>query len=70
MAASLVLWLAQFPTGATATQIGDDALWRLGAWYVPAILCLWMTMMLVISTYKLDRAEHEENLRRLAAART
>jgi hypothetical protein len=65
-----VLWLAQFPTGATATQIGDDALWRLGAWYVPAILCLWMTMMLVISTYKLDRAEHEENLRRLAAART
>ena len=70
MAASLVLWLAQFPTGATTTEVSDDALWRLGAWYVPVILCLWLTMMLVISTYKLDRAEHEENLRRLSAARS
>ncbi|MEM1432701.1 MAG: MFS transporter [Pseudomonadota bacterium] len=70
MAASLVLWLAQFPAGATAAEVGEDALWRLGAWYVPAILCLWLTMMLVISTYRLDQAQHEENLRRLSAMRT
>ena len=69
MAASLVLWLAEFPTGATAAEVGEEALWRLGAWYVPAILCLWLTMILVISTYRLDRADHEENLRRLSATR-
>jgi Na+/melibiose symporter-like transporter len=69
MAASLVLWLAQFPTGATTADVGEDALWRLGAWYVPAILCLWLTMMAVISTYRLDRAGHEENLRQLAVTR-
>ncbi len=69
MAASLVLWLAQFPTGATTADVEADALWRLGAWYVPAILCLWLTMMAVISTYKLDRAGHEENLRQLAETR-
>jgi Na+/melibiose symporter-like transporter len=70
MAASLVLWLAQFPTGATAADVSDEALWRLGAWYVPVILCLWLTMMAVISTYRLDRAEHEDNLRRLAVTRS
>ena len=70
MAASFVLWLAQFPTGATAGEVGDDALWRLGAWYVPAILFLWLTMVLVISTYRLDREEHEENLRRLSSSRS
>ncbi len=70
MAASLVLWLAQFPTGATTADVGEDALWRLGAWYVPVILSLWMTMILVISFYKLDQSEHEENLRRLSASRS
>ena len=69
MAASFVLVLAEFPTGATTEQVSDEALWRLGAWYVPVILSLWMAMMAVISTYQLDREEHEENLRKLAAQR-
>ncbi|MEM7217797.1 MAG: MFS transporter [Pseudomonadota bacterium] len=67
LAASFVLVLAEFPAGATPAEVGDDALRRLGLYYVPAILFLWLSMMAVISTYKLDRAEHEENLRKLAA---
>jgi len=66
MTATLVLTLAQFPKGADPSQVPPDAIWRLGAYYVPTILVLWMAMMAVISTYRLDRAGHEENLRQLA----
>ncbi len=66
MAATLVLTLAQFPAGADPSQVPPDAIWRLGAYYVPAILVLWLSMMAAISTYQLDRAGHEENLRELA----
>ena len=68
MAASIVLALAQFPTGADTTSVPDEAIWRLGAYYVPTILFLWMAMMAVISTYRIDRATHEENLRKLSDA--
>jgi Na+/melibiose symporter-like transporter len=66
MAATFVLTLAQFPAGADPSQVPPDAIWRLGAYYVPSILVLWLSMMAAISTYRLDRAGHEENLRRLA----
>jgi Na+/melibiose symporter-like transporter len=65
LAASLVLTMAAFPSGAGVGQVPDEAVWRLGAYYVPAVLSLWITMMLVLSRYRLDRADHEENLRRL-----
>lgn len=66
MAATLVLTLAEFPTGADPSQVPPEAVWRLGFYYVPVILSLWIAMMAAISTYKLDRAGHEDNLRRLA----
>ncbi|MFN3513392.1 MAG: MFS transporter [Phenylobacterium sp.] len=66
MTATFVLTMAQFPSGAAPGQVPAEALWRLGAFYVPTILTLWMVMMAIISTYKLNRADHEENLRRLA----
>ncbi len=69
IAASWVLFFAQFPVGASPSEVSDDALWRLGAIYVPVILALWMTMIWAISTYKLEREDHEENLRKLAALR-
>ncbi len=65
MAASFVLALAQFPAGADPSQVSDETLWRLGAYYVPTILFLWLTMIAVISTYRIDRETHEENLRKL-----
>lgn len=70
MLASLVLYLAKFPAGAGVDQVSDEVVWRLGAYYVPTILIIWMLMMAVISRYQLNRADHEENLRRLAANRS
>ncbi|WP_293379895.1 MFS transporter [Phenylobacterium sp. SCN 70-31] len=65
--AGFVLTAAQFPAGASPSEVPQDALLRLGTYYVPTILCLWMAMMAVMATYKLSREGHEENLRQLAA---
>jgi Na+/melibiose symporter-like transporter len=70
MMASFVLYLAEFPAGAAVDQVSDEAVWRLGAYYVPVNLLLFMSMMAVISMYRLNREDHEENLRRLAKNRT
>lgn len=69
MTASFVLAAAKFPTGAAQGQVPEDSLWRLGAYYAPTILAIWMGMMAVMATYKLSRTDHEENLRKLAEAR-
>lgn len=66
MAATLVLTLAAFPTGADVEDVGSDAIWRLGAFYVPMVLTLWLSMIAVISTYHIDQDVHEENLRKLS----
>ncbi len=66
MMATMVLTLAAFPAGADPSQVAPEIVWRLGFYYVPTILTLWILMMAVISTYQLDRAGHEDNLRRLA----
>lgn len=67
MAATFVLTMAQFPVGAKPGEVDEGAVFRLGAYYVPTILGLWLAMMAVIATYKLKREDHEENLRKLAA---
>jgi Na+/melibiose symporter-like transporter len=67
--AGYVLWLARFPKGADPSHVPADALWRLGALYVPTILALWMAMVGVILFYRLDRKSHEANLAKLAAAK-
>jgi glycoside/pentoside/hexuronide:cation symporter, GPH family len=66
MAAGWVLTLASFPKGARPDQVGPDSLFQLGASYVPAVLTLWLLMMLAISRYKLERGDHEANLKALA----
>ncbi|WP_422343144.1 MFS transporter [Parasphingorhabdus sp.] len=63
--ASTVLGIVGLQSGAGQGDVSVETLWRLGAVYVPLILALWMTMIAVISMYKLDRAGHEENLRQL-----
>lgn len=67
MAAGWVLTLASFPKGARPDQVGADSLFQLGASYVPAVLTLWLLMMLAVSRYKLERGDHEANLRALAS---
>ena len=66
---SLVLALAGLSAGADATQVTPETLTRLGMIYVPVVLSLWLAMILAISTYKIDRAAHEETLRQLAEGR-
>ena len=66
MAATVVLALAGLKAGAKPEDLPADVVWRLGAYYVPVILALWLAMMAAIAFYRLDRAEHEENLRKLA----
>jgi Na+/melibiose symporter-like transporter len=67
--AGFVLSAANFPTGAAPDQVSPDALWRLGAYYVPTILALWLGMVFIMMTYKLGRTDHEANLRKLAEAK-
>ena len=67
MAATMVLTLAGFPAGATVDEVGPDVLGRMGAYYVPTVLVLWLSMIAVISTYRIDRETHEANLQKLGA---
>jgi Na+/melibiose symporter-like transporter len=62
----VVLALAGLKAGAKPAELSPETIWRLGAYYVPVILALWMAMMAAISFYSLERGEHEDNLRRLA----
>ncbi|EAW31249.1 sugar transporter [marine gamma proteobacterium HTCC2143] len=70
MLASMLLYLADFQQGADTTQVAAESIDRLVMLYIPAILFIWLTMIAVISTYRLDRKQHEENLRKLKAINT
>lgn len=65
MAATLVLTLAQFPSGVAPDQVPDSALVALGWWYLPAVLLLRLAMIAAILPYAVDRKTHEETLRKL-----
>ena len=65
--ASFVLTIAGIKAGADPTQVSPDAIWRLGALYVPAVLSFWLVMIFALSFYKLTRSDHEANLAELAA---
>ncbi len=67
-AATVVLALAEFPTGADVQDVSPETVNRLGLYYVPIVLLLYMTMIAVISTYRIDRNIHEDNLRKLQDA--
>jgi len=60
MAASVVLALAEFPSGADVSQVSDEAIW---------ILSLWLGMIAVISGYKLNEDIHQDNLKQLQKKR-
>lgn len=66
MIASMLLYLADFQVGADTIEVSREAVDRLAMLYIPTILVIWLSMIAVISTYRLDRHQHEENLRKLA----
>ena len=67
--AAFVLTAAGIKAGAAPAAVPADAVWRLGALYAPVVLSLWMAMMLALRFYKIERSDHEDNLRALAARR-
>ncbi|WP_310498197.1 MFS transporter [Sandarakinorhabdus sp.] len=67
--ASFVLTFAGIKTGTDPSQVPADAIWRLGAYYVPTVLALWMAMMAALTFYKRERSDHEASLTALAAQR-
>ena len=66
LAAGVILSAIAFPEGAGPSSVSEDTLWALGAGYAPSLLVLWLAGLYCISRYKIDRAEHEANLRQLA----
>lgn len=67
--ASFVLTLAGIKAGTDPSQVSPDAIWRLGAYYVPTVLTLWMAMLAALTFYKRNRSDHEASLAALAAQR-
>jgi len=67
--ASVILALIAFPVGVPPSEVPDEALFRLGLFYAPMLFALWMIMLGCLSLYKIDRAQHEANLRTLAERR-
>ena len=63
--ATTILTIAQFPVGVSPGDISTDALFRLGAYYVPSVISVWMLMIFCISYYEVDRSRHNDNLRKL-----
>ena len=67
MSATTIVTVAGLSPGAKPEDVSADAIWRMGAYYVPIVLALWIAMIAVISTYRIDKTTHEENLRKLAS---
>ena len=64
----VALSLIAFPQGEAASSATPATLWTLGAIYVTVLWLLWSAMLYSISRYKIDKTQHEDNLRRLAEA--
>jgi GPH family glycoside/pentoside/hexuronide:cation symporter len=64
--ATLLLRFANFPKGVDPSQVSDAVTARLAILYVPSILFLWLSMVAVISTYKVSRSDHEKALQDLS----
>jgi Na+/melibiose symporter-like transporter len=60
--------LIHFPEHATPGAVDPAILRNLVLAYTPVTILLYLLMLAFLSTYRIDRARHEENLRRLAEA--
>jgi GPH family glycoside/pentoside/hexuronide:cation symporter len=66
--ATQLLFLAGFPEHASPATIDPAAVRHLALIYLPSLVLLYGTGMLILSRYPIGRARHEGNLRRLAEA--
>ena len=60
--ASTILTVAQFPKGVSMENVPAEAIFQLGALYVPTVVTVWMIMIWCISFYQVDRDMHNANL--------
>ena len=65
--ATVVLWIVGFPSGARPGEIDLAIVTRLALVFVPVLALLHVGSLVCLLGYRIDRAAHEENLRRLAA---
>ena len=64
--AGFVLSGVGLAAGAQQGEVPEETLWNLGAAYVPLIWTLFACVIAIIRLYDIDRAKHEETLRKLA----
>jgi GPH family glycoside/pentoside/hexuronide:cation symporter len=65
-ASSLLLGAVGFPRGAQPGAVDPAVIWRLGFVYVTLLVTVYAIAIGFLSTYRISRESHEENLRRLA----
>lgn len=65
VSATVILSIAQFPSGAQPGEVSMDTVNTLGLLYAPTVFTVWMIMIWFLSRYRINRADHEANLRKL-----
>src|SRR5207253_11352210 len=65
-ASSLLLRLVGFPAGARPGDVDPTVVRALGLAFAPTLIALYAIALGCLSTYRIDRARHEANLRALA----
>ncbi len=65
-ASSLLLGAIGFPRDARPGHVDPEVVRRLGLVYTPALVLLYLVAIAFLSTYRISRESHEDNLRRLA----
>jgi GPH family glycoside/pentoside/hexuronide:cation symporter len=61
-----VLAFVQFPEGARRGQVDPEIIHNLGLIYLPTVFVLYGLGIVALSAFNIDKAKHEDNLRRLA----
>ncbi len=67
--ASFILAAAGLARGADPSTVSTATVLKMGLLYAPTIVSLWMIMLAIMSTYSINREDHEANLRTLAEVR-
>jgi Na+/melibiose symporter-like transporter len=62
---SLMLGWIGFPRGAKPGEVDPEVVRMLGLVYTPVVVGLYLIALAFLSTYRISRATHEENLRRI-----
>lgn len=67
MIAAILLAIIDFPREVSPGDVPADKIFNLGLIYAPIVFILWMSMMLMLTRYRIDRSVHAKNLESLSA---